>query len=99
MIFDNQIHGSGVLPISIYLHHRTNEGAETLPSHFNVAKSDPVSIQTHSETLPGETQAGNPPNQDDNRFLRLFLKMERVDGIEPTYAAWKAAVLPLNYTR
>jgi hypothetical protein len=20
-------------------------------------------------------------------------------GIEPTYAAWKAAVLPLNYTR
>lgn len=25
--------------------------------------------------------------------------LERVDGIEPTYAAWKAAVLPLNYTR
>lgn len=25
--------------------------------------------------------------------------MERVIGIEPTYAAWKAAVLPLNYTR
>jgi hypothetical protein len=25
--------------------------------------------------------------------------MERVMGIEPTYAAWKAAVLPLNYTR
>ena len=22
-----------------------------------------------------------------------------MDGIEPTYAAWKAAVLPLNYTR
>ena len=26
-------------------------------------------------------------------------RMERVDGIEPTYAAWNAAVLPLNYTR
>ena len=27
------------------------------------------------------------------------LKMERVKGIEPSYAAWEAAVLPLNYTR
>ena len=25
--------------------------------------------------------------------------MERVGGIEPPYAAWKAAVLPLNYAR
>jgi hypothetical protein len=27
------------------------------------------------------------------------LRMERVRGIEPPYAAWEAAVLPLNYTR
>ena len=26
-------------------------------------------------------------------------KVERVMGIEPTLAAWEAAVLPLNYTR
>ena len=26
-------------------------------------------------------------------------KIERVMGIEPTYPAWKAGVLPLNYTR
>jgi hypothetical protein len=26
-------------------------------------------------------------------------RMERVMGIEPTLAAWEAAVLPLNYTR
>ena len=26
-------------------------------------------------------------------------RLERVMGIEPTYAAWEAAVLPLNYTR
>ncbi len=26
-------------------------------------------------------------------------KSERVKGIEPSYAAWEAAVLPLNYTR
>ena len=24
---------------------------------------------------------------------------KRVKGIEPSYAAWEAAVLPLNYTR
>ncbi len=27
------------------------------------------------------------------------MKLERVMGIEPTYEAWKASVLPLNYTR
>ena len=26
-------------------------------------------------------------------------KVERVTGIEPVYSAWKAAVLPLYYTR
>ena len=26
-------------------------------------------------------------------------KMERVAGIEPAYSAWKAAALPLSYTR
>lgn len=25
--------------------------------------------------------------------------MERVAGIEPAYSAWKADILPLNYTR
>jgi hypothetical protein len=25
--------------------------------------------------------------------------LERAMGIEPTYAAWEAAVLPLNYAR
>jgi hypothetical protein len=25
--------------------------------------------------------------------------MERAEGIEPSYAAWEAAVLPLNYAR
>jgi hypothetical protein len=36
--------------------------------------------------------------------VRLFFalcnaRVERVKGIEPSYAAWEAAVLPLNYTR
>ena len=29
----------------------------------------------------------------------IFIMQERVMGIEPTYPAWKAGVLPLNYTR
>ena len=30
---------------------------------------------------------------------KQFVLAERVMGIEPTYPAWKAGVLPLNYTR
>jgi hypothetical protein len=34
------------------------------------------------------------------RDFRNFRKMlERAKGIEPSYAAWEAAVLPLNYAR
>ena len=29
----------------------------------------------------------------------IYLYVKRVMGIEPTYLAWKANVLPLNYTR
>src|SRR5882724_5645496 len=36
--------------------------------------------------------SGNSPG-------RVALPMERVMGIEPTPSAWKAEVLPLNYTR
>ena len=34
-------------------------------------------------------------------FLRIPWNdaVERVKGIEPSYEAWEAAVLPLNYTR
>ena len=32
-------------------------------------------------------------------LYHTFLYLERVMGIEPTSSAWKAEVLPLNYTR
>ena len=38
----------------------------------------------------------------DNKKIDLSLssnRMERVMGIEPTRPAWKAGILPLNYTR
>ncbi len=31
--------------------------------------------------------------------VMALVSNERVKGIEPSYAAWEAAVLPLNYTR
>ena len=31
-----------------------------------------------------------------NKYLKT---LERVKGIEPSYSAWKAAALPLSYTR
>ena len=33
------------------------------------------------------------------KLLFFLWKMERAKGIEPSYAAWEAAVLPLNYAR
>jgi hypothetical protein len=45
----------------------------------------------------------NPPIGHTARPLVLdlakFLNLERVEGIEPSYSAWKAAALPLSYTR
>jgi hypothetical protein len=33
------------------------------------------------------------------RHKHKWLVLERVKGIEPSYSAWKAAALPLSYTR
>ena len=40
-----------------------------------------------------------PANTLMQKRCELPLTLERVMGIEPTYPAWKAGVLPLNYTR
>jgi hypothetical protein len=37
--------------------------------------------------------------QGAGRVRRQMPKLERVKGIEPSYSAWKAAALPLSYTR
>ena len=34
-----------------------------------------------------------------NDFKKCLKTLERVKGIEPSYSAWKAAALPLSYTR
>ena len=52
----------------------------------------PTELQAH--ITRGSRQNLGPPV----RFNPLE-KMERVMGIEPTRPAWKAGILPLNYTR
>ena len=37
--------------------------------------------------------------KDPHHERRAPACLERVKGIEPSYEAWEAAVLPLNYTR
>ena len=34
-----------------------------------------------------------------NESKKCLKTLERVKGIEPSYSAWKAAALPLSYTR
>ena len=41
----------------------------------------------------------DPLNLGAALSLALRRGRKRVKGIEPSYAAWEAAVLPLNYTR
>jgi hypothetical protein len=53
----------------------------------------------------GASPGGSLPDRmpQTQRGVNLCLvstgHLERVKGIEPSYAAWEAAVLPLNYTR
>jgi hypothetical protein len=39
------------------------------------------------------------PSQQIGKLSEAFYNVKRVMGIEPTLSAWKAEVLPLNYTR
>ena len=49
---------------------------------------------------PTELQAHGAYDFSREAVLRLLVaKMERVMGIGPTRPAWKAGILPLNYTR
>ena len=58
------------------------------------ARINPPSLCRPRST--GGWRLGVRPGCDKGAAIR---GMERVMGIEPTLAAWEAAVLPLNYTR
>ena len=57
------------------------------------ARADRWESQAALDAQKEHRQFGDLPvfSQDD--------ELERVKGIEPSYEAWEAAVLPLNYTR
>jgi hypothetical protein len=45
------------------------------------------------------TTAASDAHRSAAEIRRFAGNLERVKGIEPSYEAWEAAVLPLNYTR
>ena len=58
-----------------------------------------VSVQWEMEPCIIEcAQNGGTKKEALMQKASLGKKIEQVMGIEPTYLAWKASVLPLNYT-
>ena len=55
-------------------------------------------VAFRSGRTPGQEDRAGQPTMDGSP-LTIQMILERVMGIEPTLAAWEAAVLPLNYTR
>ena len=66
-----------------HTHHTEPGGIRTLDLRLRRPLLYPAELQTHFSL---------------NENLS-FSNEKRVMGIEPTYPAWKAGVLPLNYTR
>ena len=74
-------------------------------AHADLVSGTPGGTRTPGPLLrrqllyPPELQARikTPPRQ--GRPQKKAFALERVMGIEPTRPAWKAGILPLNYTR
>ena len=70
-----------------HTHHNEPGGIRTLDLRLRRPLLYPTELQTLMQLSPAL------------KFLQLKAARKRVMGIEPTYLAWKASVLPLNYTR
>lgn len=68
-------------------------GFKTLAERYNTTLAQPFPLPDQCSIQHRTIEKG------PNFRLGLFRILERVKGIEPSYAAWEAAVLPLNYTR
>ena len=64
----------------------------------SLAEFQKKSARRDSNPRPSPWQGDTPP-LSHSRIIKIFDFTKRVMGIEPTYLAWKASVLPLNYTR
>ena len=72
-----------------YIHHRDSQGIRSTFESYQGRGGTPGGTRTPGPLL--RRQLLYPPE--------LQARMERVMGIEPTRPAWKAGILPLNYTR
>ena len=70
-----------------YTHHKKNGAPE------EIRTPDPLLRRQLLYPTELQAQTTNPKSRLGNN------KVERVMGIEPTQSAWKAEILPLNYTR
>ncbi len=71
-----------------YIHHRDS------------ARPCGVRVYQEQTGTPGGTRTPGPLLRRQLLYPpELQARMERVMGIEPTRPAWKAGILPLNYTR
>ena len=70
-----------------HTHHNEPGGIRTLDLRLRRPLLYPAELQTRINFIPVY------------RLLTDHSVRKRVMGIEPTYPAWKAGVLPLNYTR
>ena len=76
---------------------------DKVPSEEGEPKAKPDSQSGTGEKSNGTPEGTRTPDPLLRRQLlyppELQAHMERVMGIEPTRPAWKAGILPLNYTR
>jgi len=59
-----------------------------------------ISFFAHKKTpIRGAQRLNRKEKTLAQQGFQVVVSLERVMGIEPTLSAWKAEVLPLNYTR
>ena len=56
-------------------------------------------LRDQCQLILGQLVVAPNPSVVQTGPLPSVVRLERVDGIEPTIPLWKSGVLPLNYTR
>ena len=65
----------------------------------NINQKRSVKHEALFDGEPWGTRTSGPQLRRLLLYPAELMTLERVMGIEPTWSAWKAEVLPLNYTR